>query len=239
MEPAECSACVVQLFRLIKLDVDRLKLMNQEVMCKIGLILQENMRRTLALEVQRRQQLMMRAAGSADLMPVESVSEQVCNALQIMPGASNSPQILFPGTQQKIKSKGDGTLSVEYIHSPERDPLLHQIRQSAKYAVRVAYWCLRLHASSFSSTSLHQLVRLIVQHRLDGVISWVEISRCLRLANKRALRGPEGVKNAREYTECVELIVDVHASKVRCSCPLVFRAAFIVTYILGTTPVAL
>ena len=158
----------------------------------------------------RRRKLLACLTGFEELVPVGSVRDQVSHALNDVSLASN---------QQQNCAVGDGG-SPDGFTREKQATWLKRNRWSAKQVVMIGHEC--LYANVVTSASLHKLVRLMLQQRLDGSIEWRLMSRCLRLANKRGLRGPKvrgkaaGRKTDQEYKQCLELLVNAHACEVRC-----------------------
>jgi hypothetical protein len=188
---------------------------------KLEEILQQHISSFTASEVKRRQQHMLQASGGLQdsMISVEHITQQVCSALNEGPESSNEQKRHSSAIAQESGARYDETCSAEFLSCAANVKWLKQNRRSARAAILLAYEC--LYAGSLASTTLHQLVRLVMLHRLGGHVGWKLISKCLRLANKRGLAGPKGFKKSREYTQCLELIVNVHASEVCASCLVV------------------
>lgn len=209
---------MLQLLNLVRSLTARRLSMLREMSSKVEQLLQQQISLSISSEVLRRRKHMMHASGSEDMIPVDTVSQQVSNALNEVPGVPHDQQSCSPVSSQQSKNQYDESLSAQFVRSPNNVTWMKRNRSSAKHAALLACEC--LHSGILSSTSLHQLVRSMVQHRLDGCIGWGLINRCLRLANKRGLGGPKGFKSLREYRGCLELLVNVHACEVRFRFPL-------------------
>ena len=215
------------------------KLRMRPIAAKTEVMLQQQMRVCMSLEVQRRRKYLACWAGREDLIHAESVRQQVQHALEhASAGCDDREQ------ESGLRDDPDDGGGVQFFDKEKHEAWLKRNRWSSKQAVLIGYEC--LYANIMSEASLHKLVRLIGQQRLGGTIGWFPyrqrnseysglfsgshlekvkrlggaigwrlISRCLRLANKRGLRGPKGRKTSQEYTQCLELLVDAHACEVR------------------------
>lgn len=207
--------------------------MHHAMMGKLETILQHQVCNTVSSEAWYRLQLMYAATGSPDLISEASVSQQVCKALDVdvdlascnAPQATESgydpwveqhetPEAQYEADKAWLLDQGDHPLS-DHGASPQRDKLLELKERNKSFAAdAVLAACEHLYNGSLSSNSWHQLVRLMVQHRLNDSMSWSMTGKLMRLANKNGLSGPRDSKKSQEFRQCLELIFNQHARKV-------------------------